>query len=173
MPKRLLITSPSPSRVSNGHLQVQSSSEDESDGSVDDNGYTVKNKPRNSLEPKIPKSVSGIDPIIPKSVSGINKKCLAALNPNNLNLIYLRRTLVVKLLTELDTFEQKVIGCLVRVKNDLKSYTYMMTKKYYQIGLVTGNVQLNLLVFGWFCYFFSILRKALIFSPRENIDNRH
>ncbi|KAF7032094.1 hypothetical protein CFC21_043314 [Triticum aestivum] len=120
------------------HLSANAISEDESDGSVDDNGYTVKKKPRNSLEPKIPKSVSGIDPIIPKSVSGINKKCLAALNPNNLNLIYLRRTLVVKLLTELDTFEQKVIGCLVRVKNDLKSYTYMMTKKYYQIGLVTG-----------------------------------
>ncbi|XP_073367073.1 uncharacterized protein At5g08430 isoform X3 [Aegilops tauschii subsp. strangulata] len=120
------------------HLSANAISEDESDGSVDDNGYTVKKKPRNSLEPKIPKSVSGIDPIIPKSVSGINKKCLAALNPNNLNLIYLRRTLVAKLLTEPDTFEQKVIGCLVRVKNDLKSYTYMMTKKYYQIGLVTG-----------------------------------
>lgn len=120
------------------HLSANAISEDESDGSVDDNGYMVKKKPRNSLEPKIPKSVSGIDPIIPKSVSGINKKCLAALNPNNLNLIYLRRTLVVKLLTELDTFEQKVTGCLVRVKNDLKSYTYQMTKKYYQIGLVTG-----------------------------------
>ncbi|XP_044342566.1 uncharacterized protein At5g08430 isoform X3 [Triticum aestivum] len=120
------------------HLSANAISEDESDGSVDDTGYTVKKKPRNSLEPKIPKSVSGIDPIIPKSVSGTNKNCLAALNPNNLNLIYLRRTLVVKLLTELDTFEQKVIGCLVRVKNDLKSYTYMMTKKYYQIGLVTG-----------------------------------
>ncbi|KAM3334499.1 hypothetical protein ACQJBY_029118 [Aegilops geniculata] len=120
------------------HLSANAISEDESDGSVDDNGYTVKKKPRNSLEPKIPKSVSGIDPIIPKSVSGINKKCLAALIPNNLNLIYLRRTLVAKLLTEPDTFEQKVIGCLVRVKNDLKSYNYMMTKKYYQIGLVTG-----------------------------------
>ncbi|KAI5003126.1 hypothetical protein ZWY2020_027776 [Hordeum vulgare] len=120
------------------HLSANAISEDESDRSVDDNGYTVKKKPRNSLEPKIPKSVSGTDQLIPKSVSGLKKKCLAALNQNNLNLIYLRRTLVIKLLTELDTFEQKVIGSLVRVRNDLKSYTYQMTKKYYQIGLVTG-----------------------------------
>ncbi|KAI4963726.1 hypothetical protein ZWY2020_010597 [Hordeum vulgare] len=111
------------------HLSANAISEDESDRS-----------PRNSLEPKIPKSVSGTDQLIPKSVSGLKKKCLAALNQNNLNLIYLRRTLVIKLLTELDTFEQKVIGSLVRVRNDLKSYTYQMTKKYYQIGLVTGYI---------------------------------
>uniref|UniRef100_A0ACD5WJA8 Uncharacterized protein n=1 Tax=Avena sativa TaxID=4498 RepID=A0ACD5WJA8_AVESA len=109
------------------HLAVNAISEDESDESEDDYGSTEKKKPRNCLEPKVP-----------KKVSGINKKCLAALNQNNLNLIYLRRTLVVKLLSELDTFQQKVVGCLVRVKNDVKGYTYHMTKKYYQLGLVTG-----------------------------------
>ncbi|XP_071684659.1 zinc finger CCCH domain-containing protein 19 isoform X3 [Lolium perenne] len=109
------------------HLAVNAISEDESDGSGDDYGLTVKKKPRNCLEPKVLNKVSGID-----------KRCVAALNQNNLNLIYLRRTLVVKLLSELDTFHQKVVGCFVRVKNDVKSYTYMMTKKHFQLGLVTG-----------------------------------
>ncbi|KAM0854669.1 hypothetical protein ACQ4PT_050291 [Festuca glaucescens] len=109
------------------HLAVNAISEDESDGSGDDYGLAVKKKPRNCLEPKVF-----------NKVSGINKRCLAALNQNNLNLIYLRRTLVVKLLSELDTFHQKVVGCFVRVKNDVKSYTYMMTKKHFQLGLVTG-----------------------------------
>ncbi|KAM0925887.1 hypothetical protein ACQ4PT_003795 [Festuca glaucescens] len=109
------------------HLAVNAISEDESDGSGDDYGLTVKKKPRNCLEPKVLNKVSGID-----------KRCVAALNQNNLNLIYLRRTLVVELLRELDTFHQKVVGCFVRVKNDVKSYTYMMTKKHFQLGLVTG-----------------------------------
>ena len=118
------------------HLAVNAISEDESDGFEDDYGSTLKKKPRNSSEPKIL-----------KKVSEINKRCLAALNQNNLNLIYMRRTLVVKLLSELDTFQQKVVGCLVRVKNDCKSYTYQMTKKHYQVGLVTGIVQFQAFVF--------------------------
>jgi chromatin remodeling complex protein RSC6 len=118
------------------HLAANAISEDESNGSEEDYDSTVKKKPRNCLEPKVL-----------KKVSGINKRCLAALDQNNLNLIYLRRTLVVKLLSELGTFEKKVVGCLVRVKNDVKSYTYQMTKKHYQLGLVTGIFQLQAFVF--------------------------
>ncbi|CAM0883963.1 unnamed protein product [Alopecurus aequalis] len=110
------------------HLAVNAISEDESDEFEDSYASTVKKKPRNSLEPKTLKKVS----------SGINKSCLAALNQKNLNLIYLRKTLVLKLLSELDTFQQKVVGCLVRVKNDVKSYAYQMTRKHYQVGIVTG-----------------------------------
>ncbi|KAG8054484.1 hypothetical protein GUJ93_ZPchr0001g29949 [Zizania palustris] len=33
---------------------------------------------------------------------------------------------------------EKVVGSLVRVKNDYKSYTYQMSKQPYQLGLVTG-----------------------------------
>ncbi|KQK10928.1 hypothetical protein BRADI_2g57107v3 [Brachypodium distachyon] len=104
-----------------------SESEDETDGSDYDDGSTVQKKLRNCLEPTIL-----------KRVPEVNKRCLASLNQKNLNLIYLRRTLVTKLLGQPDTFEQKVLGCLVRVKNDLKSYSYQMSKKYYQIGFVTG-----------------------------------
>ncbi|XP_062207690.1 zinc finger CCCH domain-containing protein 44-like isoform X2 [Phragmites australis] len=109
------------------HFAANAVSEDESlDGSEDDDGPTMKKKPRTSLEPKIA-----------KRVSEQNKRCFASLNQNNLKLIYLRRSLVIKLLSHPDTFEQKVVGCFVRVKNN-PTHHYQMFKKAYQIGLVTG-----------------------------------
>ncbi|KAF0917687.1 hypothetical protein E2562_021192 [Oryza meyeriana var. granulata] len=108
------------------HLAENAASEDEWLGSDDDEGPTMKKKPRNCLKAE----TSERD-------SKRNKNCFAAFNQNNLNLIYLRRTLVMNLLGQ-DTFEQKVVGSLVRVKNDFKHYSYQMSKKPYQLGLVTG-----------------------------------
>uniref|UniRef100_A0A0A9F4D9 GYF domain-containing protein n=1 Tax=Arundo donax TaxID=35708 RepID=A0A0A9F4D9_ARUDO len=102
--------------------------EDESlDGSEDDERPIMRKKPRTSLEPKIA-----------RRVSERNKRCFASLNQNNIKLIYLRRSLAIKLLSHPDTFEQKVVGCFVRVKNNPKVHIYQMSKKAYQIGLVTG-----------------------------------
>ncbi|KAL5228425.1 hypothetical protein ABZP36_016690 [Zizania latifolia] len=110
------------------HLAENAASDDEYlYGSEDDEGPIKKKKPCNSLNPEVS-----------KRDSKRNKNCFAALNQNNLNLIYLRRTLVINLLSHQDTFEQKVVGSLVRIKNDFKSYTYQMSKQSYQLGLVTG-----------------------------------
>jgi len=97
------------------------------DGSEHDDGRIMKKKPRNSLELKIA-----------DRVSERNKRCFASLNENNIKLIYLRRSLVINLLDHPDTFDQKVVGCFVRVKNAPKAHIYEMPKKPYQLGLVTG-----------------------------------
>uniref|UniRef100_A0A0E0JRW2 GYF domain-containing protein n=1 Tax=Oryza punctata TaxID=4537 RepID=A0A0E0JRW2_ORYPU len=110
------------------HLAVNAASEDDFlDDSEDDEGRKMRKKPCNTLKAAEPSERD------PKR----NKKCFAALNHNNLKLIYLRRTLIMNLLGQ-DTFEQKIVGSLVRVKNDDNHYSYQMPKKHYQLGLVTG-----------------------------------
>jgi adenosine/AMP kinase len=98
------------------------------DGSEDDVGQIMKKKPRNSLELKIA-----------ERVSERNKRSFASLNENNIKLIYLRRSLIINLLNHPDTFDQKVVGCFVRVKNAPKVHIYELPKKPYQLGLVTGK----------------------------------
>jgi hypothetical protein len=113
------------------HLAANAVSEDESlDGSEDDGGPIMKKKPQASLEPKIA-----------EMVSERNKRCLASLNLNNIKLIYLRRTLVADLLKHQDTFEQKVVGCFVRVKNVVLSH-FNQKSISFQLGFVTGKVQM-------------------------------
>ncbi|KAG2538744.1 hypothetical protein PVAP13_9NG350542 [Panicum virgatum] len=99
------------------------------DGSEDDDddGLIMKKKPRNSIDLKIV-----------KRFSERNKRCFASLNENNIKLIYLRRYVVIDLLNHPDTFDQKVVGCFVRVKNAPIVHKYEMPKNPYQLGLVTG-----------------------------------
>ncbi|CAN6326072.1 unnamed protein product [Urochloa humidicola] len=95
--------------------------------SEDDDVPHRKKTPRNSLELKIA-----------KRVSERNKRCFTCLNEKNINLIYMRKSLVVNLLNHPDTFNQKVVGCFVRVKNGPRVHIYEMPKKPHQLGLVTG-----------------------------------
>ncbi|KAG8068639.1 hypothetical protein GUJ93_ZPchr0005g16325 [Zizania palustris] len=74
----------------------------------------------------------------PEEVSERYKRCFASLVCDNIKLIYLKRTLVIDLLKQPDTFECKVTGCFVRVKNDLKGYSHHKPQKLYQLGQVTG-----------------------------------
>ncbi|TVU19437.1 hypothetical protein EJB05_35587 [Eragrostis curvula] len=75
---------------------------------------------------------------IPNRTSEINKRCFASLKPGNIKLVYLKRSLVMDLLKEPDTFESKVTGCFVRVKNDPKDYSYLIRKKSHELRQVTG-----------------------------------
>ncbi|TVU19438.1 hypothetical protein EJB05_35588, partial [Eragrostis curvula] len=75
----------------------------------------------------------------PKCGSEINKSRFASLTHDNIKLIYLKKSLVVDLLTEPDTFENKVVGCFVRVKSDPKDYNCIINKKMNQLEQVIGT----------------------------------
>nr|CAB3475023.1 unnamed protein product [Digitaria exilis] len=110
------------------HLASSAVSEDENSyGSEDDDTPVMKKRPLNSLEPKIA-----------KRVSERSKRCFAALVHKNINLIYLRRTLVINLLSDPDTFERKVVGCFVRLMVAQPVHSYVKSTKAFVLGRVTG-----------------------------------
>ncbi|AQK93707.1 zinc ion binding [Zea mays] len=118
------------------HIAVNMTSEDETFANSDDNNETfVRKKAR----------IGNYSSSTPKCTPEINKRCFAALVRHNIDLIYLKKSLVVDLLREPDTFGSKVIGCFVRIKIDLNDYSFYMHKKVhqhrklYQLGLVTGT----------------------------------
>ncbi|XP_034585747.1 uncharacterized protein At5g08430 isoform X2 [Setaria viridis] len=111
------------------HIAANMILEDEALASSEDNRDSVMTKKAR---------IASYQPSAPKRTPEINKRCFASLVCDNINLIYLRRSLVVHLLKEPDTFESKVIGCFVRIKNDRKDYSFHMHKKLYQLGQVTG-----------------------------------
>ena len=86
-----------------GHKSAAVAEDEISYGSEEDDTPVMKKKPQNSLQPKIV-----------KRVSKQSNRCFPSLVQNNIKLIYLRRNLVVSLLSHLDTFERKVVGCFVR-----------------------------------------------------------
>ncbi|KAJ1286533.1 hypothetical protein BS78_03G359700 [Paspalum vaginatum] len=123
-------------------LSVHLASNAVSDGSKDDDAPVLKKKPRNSEDHDAPvvkkKPQNSLLLKVAKRVSERSKRCFASLIQNNINLIYLRRTLVVSLLSHPDTFEHKVVGCFVRFKTNPRGELFQMCKRAYQLGLVTG-----------------------------------
>ncbi|CAN6328195.1 unnamed protein product [Urochloa humidicola] len=111
------------------HIAANMISEDETLASSEDNSDSVMTKKAR---------VASNQSSAPKRTPEINKSCFASLVRDNINLIYLRRSVVVDLLKEPDTFESKVIGSLVRIKNDPKDYSFPKHKKLHQLGQVTG-----------------------------------
>ncbi|KAL6610240.1 hypothetical protein ACP70R_040209 [Stipagrostis hirtigluma subsp. patula] len=111
------------------HTAGNQTSEDEVLSSSEDNDDSVMTKKARTVS---------YESNTPKRTAEINRRCFASLVRDNIKLIYLKRSLVMDLLKEPDTFENKVIGCFVRIKNDLKEYCYHMPKKLYQLGQVTG-----------------------------------
>lgn len=64
------------------------------------------------------------------------KSCFAAIIPENIKLVYLKKSLVQKLLEDPVNFERKVVGTFVRVKADPDDY---LQKLPYQIVQVKGS----------------------------------
>lgn len=69
------------------------------------------------------------------------KSLYAAIEKDNIKLVYLRKSLILELLEnfeeKFETFEDKVVGCFVKIKNDPRDYYYPVQKPN-QIGQVTG-----------------------------------
>ncbi|XP_078441604.1 uncharacterized protein At5g08430-like isoform X2 [Wolffia australiana] len=54
----------------------------------------------------------------------------ASVVPENLKLVYLRKSLVMELLKDSQTFDRKVIGCFVRIKNNSENVDFSSDKAF-------------------------------------------
>ncbi|URE00795.1 Plus-3 domain [Musa troglodytarum] len=71
----------------------------------------------------------------------------ASIIGRNINLVYLKRSLIVEFLRNPDTFEEKVTGCFVRVKVDPNEF-YSVPERMYKLGQIDGMVPSSNLEMG-------------------------
>lgn len=120
---------------------VVSSGEDEKD---DSDGATAgvramktvrSGKKRRALDSKRKSKEKEAVPKV-REVPKIQESCFAAINVDNLKLVYLRRSSVEELLKQPQTVEGKMIGSFVKVKRDP---TYHLHSTSHQLLRVTGD----------------------------------
>lgn len=97
-------------------------------GSEEENEWVDKKK-RRIDQTKITK---------PKNDSEVPKSCYASVVAENIKLLYLRKSLLLELLKNSEEFENKVVGCFVRVKSNPNDLFYSRDKPY-QLGQITGK----------------------------------
>nr|XP_011459401.1 PREDICTED: uncharacterized protein At5g08430-like [Fragaria vesca subsp. vesca]XP_011459403.1 PREDICTED: uncharacterized protein At5g08430-like [Fragaria vesca subsp. vesca]XP_011459404.1 PREDICTED: uncharacterized protein At5g08430-like [Fragaria vesca subsp. vesca]XP_011459405.1 PREDICTED: uncharacterized protein At5g08430-like [Fragaria vesca subsp. vesca] len=68
-----------------------------------------------------------------KASPRFQKSCFASIVTENLKLVYIKRTLLEKLLKEPDHSESKILGSFVRVKNDSLDYLQRSTHQLSQV----------------------------------------
>ncbi|XP_022942556.1 uncharacterized protein At5g08430-like [Cucurbita moschata] len=110
---------------------MEQSSDDESTSSIeekDDNSSMACKKPRKLISDRKPAELE---------LSDVSHTCSAAIISANIKLVYLKRSLVERLLENPECFEGKMIGSFIRVKSDPNDYSQ---KNSYQLLQVTGIV---------------------------------
>ncbi|XP_058097591.1 uncharacterized protein LOC131242759 isoform X3 [Magnolia sinica] len=104
------------------------------DVSEDEDATVACNRPQRSRS-EVKTHISGLNELKEK-VSEAHKNCFASITANNIKLVYLRRSLVEEFLKNLETFENKVMDCFVRVKSDPNGF--YLPKTYFQLVQITG-----------------------------------
>ncbi|XP_020409950.1 uncharacterized protein At5g08430 isoform X2 [Prunus persica] len=100
--------------------ETGSSSEDK------DQNFMVTCKRQNKL-------ISDGQPQKKKVVPNVRKSCFASVIAENIKLLYLKRSLVEKLLKQPETFDEKVVGSFVRVKFDPNDYSQKNSHQLLQV----------------------------------------
>ncbi|XP_062030130.1 uncharacterized protein At5g08430-like isoform X2 [Rosa rugosa] len=111
------------------NITEDSGSEDEEEIKLEDknNGTTHERKKRRvSSDTTIASDEKKASPRFQKS-------CFASIIPENMKLVYIKRSLLEKLLKEPDHSESKVLGSFVRVKNNPLDYLQRNTHQFSQV----------------------------------------
>lgn len=102
----------------------QDNSEDDFGSEEDDTQYVREKKTSNSeSKPSIKKN----------KVPEILKSCFAAVIPENIRLVYLKRTLIQDLIKVPESFEEKLLGSFVRIKSDPHDFRQKLSHQLQQV----------------------------------------
>ncbi|KAL6329245.1 hypothetical protein AAG906_014857 [Vitis piasezkii] len=100
----------------------------------DESGFGSKDKSENVIVTyRRQRKLSSNKPLIKELVRGILQSQFAAIVPKNLKLVYLKRSLVLELLKQPDSFQRKIRGSFVKVKSGAHLYSHHLSYQLFQV----------------------------------------